>query len=387
MRICLYTNTALPSIGGQELVVDALARQFVTMGHDVRVLCPLPPRGLTTTDQQLTYRVVRHARFVSTRWLVGWYTTALQRLFNRWPYEVLHCHNVYPSGYLAALHKKRGGPPVVLTSHGGDVRSDNPRFRKPGLRDRHGFAVRHADRIISISKFTEEGFLSLGATHEQLVTIPNGVNTDLFTRPVPRPPSLPLSIQSRQFVLFLGRLVALKGVDVLLRAIHTWRANTAGGVPHVVIAGDGQERKTLEALRTQLQQESQVSFIGQVQGEVKVWLLQNAFALAIPSREREAFPLVLLEGYAAGCAVVAGDAQGLRDLIDHQRTGWVVPRNEPAALANALRHLWEHPELTEPVRASAHDVARACDWRRIAERHVVEYDHVLATARHGRRAA
>src|SRR5947208_1935301 len=127
MRICLYTNTAFPSVGGQEMVVDELARQFQQMGHSVVLLCPEPPHELQSKDQDFPYHIVRHPRFVSTRWLVSWYELALKRLFREFKYDIIHCHNVYPNGYLAVRHKHRGGPPVVITSHGGDVRTDNPR--------------------------------------------------------------------------------------------------------------------------------------------------------------------------------------------------------------------------------------------------------------------
>jgi len=386
MRICFYTNTALPCIGGQELVVDELSRRLHALGHDVVVLCPNPPRGLSPRDRELPYVVVRHPRFVSTRWFVDWYLAALTRLHRRFRYELIHCHNVYPSGYLAALHKHRGGPPVVLTSHGGDVRSDNPRFRKPGLRDRHSLAVRHADRIISISGFTELGFTRIGARREQLVAIPNGVSAEEYQRPVTRPASIPATLNSGGYLLFLGRLVPLKGVDVLLRALHQWRAVSAN-VPHVVIAGDGSDRKSLESLRIELQLETTVAFAGYVRGAEKLWLLQNAFALAIPSREREAFPLVLLEGFAAGCPVIASDAAGLKDLVIPGETGWLVPRNDPAALAGTLQELWMHPDRAEQVRQHARRVALDCDWKRVTEQHLALYDSVLAEAGRTRQAA
>ena len=73
MRICLYTESALPMVGGQELVVDALARDFTTSGHEVVVVAPWPRGGLRPSDSALPYPVVRHRRFVSTRYFLDWY--------------------------------------------------------------------------------------------------------------------------------------------------------------------------------------------------------------------------------------------------------------------------------------------------------------------------
>src|ERR1043166_373858 len=114
MRICLYTNTALPCMGGQELVVDALARQFLSRGHEAIVLCPEPPSKWRNKKNELPYRVERHRRFVSTRWFVEWYGAKLRRLTRASKIDVVHCHNVYPNGYLAVRERLNGGPPVVM---------------------------------------------------------------------------------------------------------------------------------------------------------------------------------------------------------------------------------------------------------------------------------
>ena len=107
MRICLYTSTALPKLGGQEAVVDALAREFLAAGHSPLVLAPQPCRPMRVEDDRLPYRVVRHPRFYSTRAFVRWYRWYLRRLYARWPFDILHCHDVYPTGWIASLW--RGG--------------------------------------------------------------------------------------------------------------------------------------------------------------------------------------------------------------------------------------------------------------------------------------
>ncbi len=136
MRICMYTETALPKMGGQEMVVDALARQYLQLGHDVVVLAPYPRRPVRARDETLPYPVVRHPRFVSTRHLVTWYRWFLTRLHKKHRTEILHCHNIYIPGYLAALTRQQRGIPTVITSHGGDVQAENVRLVKPLLRKR-----------------------------------------------------------------------------------------------------------------------------------------------------------------------------------------------------------------------------------------------------------
>ncbi len=367
MRICLYTETALPKTGGQELVVDALARQFTALGHDATVLVQYPRKPLRPADEQLPYRVVRHPRFVSTRHFVGWYRYWLEREHRRAPFDVVHCHSVHPCGYVAALAKPAIGAPLVITSHGGDVRADNPRFAKPGLRRRHESAVAAADALIAISRFTADGYLRLGAAPAKIVELPNGVDVARLQTPATRPASLVADVRPRNFLLFLGRLNRRKGVDVLLRALA--RIPSGERLP-LVVAGDGDERAMLQASAATLGLARSVHFVGRVAGDFKTFLLQNARAVVIPSRDWEAFPLVVLEAFAAGTPVVGTRIPGLADLVDDGRTGMGVAPESPDDLARALRHVVTQPERMLAMGSTAASRAAEFDWRTVAERHL-----------------
>lgn len=354
------------------MVVDELARQYQKLGHHVVMLSPEPPREMDAKDEEFPYRIERHPRFVSTRWFVSWYELALKRLYRDFKYDIIHCHNVYPNGYLAVKHKLRGGPSVVITSHGGDVRADNPRFKKQGLRTRHRFAVQHADALVAIGPFTEKGYLDLGASPRAIHSIGNGVHADSIMDPIKRPDTIPAHLHSKKYVLFVGRLAHRKGVDVLLRAVAKQLAAMPVNCqsPHYVICGEGIERESLEALSVELGVASFVTFMGNVRGATKQWLLQNAYTMVIPSRQWEAYPMVLLEGFAAGCPVIASDAPGLNGLVQDHETGWVVPRENPSALAQLLDTVWQNPAMTTRVAQNGLRVASQCDWARIAKKHV-----------------
>jgi len=374
MRICLYTETALPAVGGQELVVDALARQFLALGHQAMVLAPLP-RKLPCGDHTLPYPVVRHPRFLSTRHLVGWYRHWLLRLHRRWRFDVLHCQSVYPCGYIAALARSRLTVPVVITSHGGDIREGNVRLAKRGLPERHALAIQSADALVAISRFTADGFRRLCPTAQRIVDIPNGVELEPLSTPATRPDSLDPEIRPGEYILFLGRLHRRKGVDVLLDAI----ARTPGSddLVQLVIAGDGGERAALIAQAERLGVGSRVRFVGQVRGATKTYLLQNALALAIPSRDWEAFPLVVLEAYAAGCPAIGTLISGLSDVIQAGQTGLLVPPESPDALAVALTTMLTDSQLAQRLAAQARQIAQGYSYRRIAERHLRLYEECL----------
>lgn len=373
MRICTYTDTALPKLGGQELVVDALARQFTAAGHEVRVLAPRP-KGSIQIDCELPYPVIRHPRFVSTRWLVGWYRRFVMRLYRQWPFDVLHCHNVYRAGYVAALCRDKLHVPIVITSHGGDVRADNCRLRKRGLAERHRQAIEAADALIAISDFTAEGFQNLaGDAATPIVPIPNGVDLEPFAQPAPI--QLPQGVQPGNYLLFLGRLHERKGVDLLLRAA----AQLPAAASHValVIAGDGGERPALEELARQLGLGQRVHFVSRVVGNEKVGLLQNCLAAVMPSRHWEAFPLVLLEAYAAGRPVVATRLPGLRDVVRHEQTGLLVELENVEQLAAALQRIITDEAARRRWSEQALATSRDYSWQRIAASHLELFQQLI----------
>lgn len=372
MRICLYTETALPKLGGQEVVVDALARQFVTLGHEPVVLAPYPRRPLRADDAGLPYRVVRHPRFFSTHWFVSWYRWFLLRLFRRQHFDVLHCHGLYPPGYLAALCRARLNVPMVITSHGGDVAEGNRRLAR--LHDRFAQGLAAADALVAISRFTRAGFQRLCPQARRIVDIPNGVDLEALSRPASRPAHLDASIKPGGYALFVGRLKPRKGVDVLLEALAHLPAN---GEVQLVIAGDGEDRPRLEALARQLGVAGRVRFVGQRTGAEKTYLLQNALFSVVPSRVSEAFGLVVVESYAAGLPVVASRLAGLADLVEPKRTGYLVAPEAPGELAAAMQRLYSQPARRWAMGTRARQIAQGLDWRAVALRHLELYEELL----------
>lgn len=377
MRICLYTATALPKLGGQEAVVDCLARQFLQQGQEPIVLAPRPRRPLRPNDAALPYRVLRHPRFYSTRHLVSWYQRWLRQAHRRYHFDVLHCHDVYPTGYLAALSQHDMGIPIIITSHGGDVREGNLRLSKSGMRPRFIRAVRSADALISIGRFTEEGFLRLNAKADQIISIPNGVELEPLGRRVARPENLDRAIVEGQYILFLGRLALRKGVDTLLEAMSRIAPN---GHVQLVVAGSGNERDAIERLVDQLNLRSRVRLVGRVEGTAKAYLLQNARCTVMPSRGWEAFPLVVLESYAAGRPVVGTAIAGLEDLIEHEHNGLLAKPDSPVDLAAALARVLQDDAWLHRASTAARQFAEGYGWDSIARRHLELYSRLIATS-------
>lgn len=165
-------------------------------------------------------------------------------------------------------------------------------------------------------------------------------------------------------VLFLGRLVPLKGARVLIDAAEHLKGWT------VLIAGDGPQRAALE--RRALDKRVRARFFGRVGPVRRRALLAAADAFALPSRveasgRSDNLPVSLLEAMSAGKKVIASDTGAVPELVIHNETGLLIPPDDPAKLASALRKAFETPAAEHWGRKAQEAVADR-NWDAVAAR-------------------
>jgi glycosyltransferase involved in cell wall biosynthesis len=204
------------------------------------------------------------------------------------------------------------------------------------------------------------------------------VEVEQFAAAAPRPADMPPFLCSKSYLLFLGRLDPRKGIDVLLEAMSLIRDRTN---LDLVVAGRGPEGPALEAACTRLGLENRVHFVGQTTGQNKLWLLQNGLATIVPSRTWEAFGVVAVESLAAGRPVIASQLPGLADLVQHGRTGLLVPPESPENLAEAIAQVSRSPGLADEWGRAAKRFSQAFDWRNIAQQHLDLFRELIAGER------
>jgi glycosyltransferase involved in cell wall biosynthesis len=294
---------------------------------------------------------------------------------------VIHCHGTYPAGYVGACCKAVRHLPLVITSHGDDLAPQGLYERKPGVRGRYCLALQRADAAVAISNYTAQRLREMCPDLRQIVRIPNGVDVVSFTVPAMRPACLPVSIRPKSYLLFLGRIVQQKGIDVLLEALALLRGRCD---LELLVAGRGPERPALETLTSRLGLSGQVHFVGQTAGLQKLWLLQNSLCMVVPSRTYEAFGVVAVESFAAGRPVIATQLRGLADLVRPEVTGGLVPPESPPRLAEAIERLVRDPVRADAMGNAARQFVRAFDWRDIALRHLELYEELIANGRRTR---
>jgi len=374
MKICLYTETALPELGGQALAVDALARQLIALGHQPVVVAPRKRQSAGQEHPRTPYPLVYHPRVYSTRWFVHCYGLWLARLHRVWNFDVVHCHSTYPNGYVAAVCKELKGVPLVITSHGSDVDALSLLSRKPQLLPRYVQALRSAQAVVALSSAGARLLHQIDSS-ARIIQIPNGVDARALAAPQPRPETLPPAIQPNQYMLFLGRLVERKGADLVVAALA---ATAAEHKLMLVVAGQGPQEQSLRKLAGQAGVAERVFFVGRVEGQPKLWLLQNALCTVLPSRTSEGFPLCVLESFAAGRPVLATRIPGLEELVSPGQTGWLVAPDDSSALARGISNVAADRQQALAMGCNAQRLAQRYDWRRVALRYLELFSRLLA---------
>jgi len=295
-------------------------------------------------------------------------------------YDLVHSH-YWLSGLTGKRLQQWWGIPHVIGFHTlGAVKNaigigeGEPELRVNAERE----LVKDCHRIIaSTAKGKEDLITYYDATPEAIRVVPCGVNLDLF-RPIERAMARGhLGLDGESIVLFVGRIVPLKGIDNLLKAMtylgRKWR------IKLVVIGGDENsqaELQRLERLTRSLKIRESVTFLGLVEQERLPFFYSAADLCVVPSYY-ESFGLVLLESLACGTPVVATRVGGAESVIRPGETGYVVIDNNPSRLADKIALLLSmsngNTEFVSSIRASVSQYS----WSNITEAVIEEYQSVL----------
>jgi glycosyltransferase involved in cell wall biosynthesis len=147
------------------------------------------------------------------------------------------------------------------------------------------------------------------------------------------------SPEDEGFLLFVGRLRIRKGLEVLLAALDESGAEDA----RLLVAGDGEHREALAATARRLGVGPRVEFLGRRDADEVRELLRRCRALVVPSIY-EGMPLVILEAMEEGVPVIASRVSGIPEVVSDKVTGWLVPPEDPVALAAAIREALGRPD-------------------------------------------
>ena len=313
LNILLSSHAFAPSFGGIETVSSLLAEEFSAMGHAVVVVTQTVAGPDHTEFGVPIVRAPSSGRLLElVKWCdVFWHNN-------------LSLRTVWPALFLRK--------PLVITHSGSYCRQ--PVGFDLILRLKHAL-VNHATSV-AISQYVASFFRA------RSVVIPNPYDVRVFHAYLPK-------AERRRELVFLGRLVSEKGLDILLECLGRLRQRHL--CPQLTVIGAGPELAQMQELTKRLRLESQAQFIGAKSGAELARALHEHQILVVPSRYDEPFGVVALEGIACGCAVVGSSGGGLPEAIGP--CGITFPNEDIDALAKVLELLLTQPSERERLTKDA----------------------------------
>lgn len=286
-------------------------------------------------------------------------TSAAARIAKRGNFDVVHAFWPIPHGVFAIAAKQASNAALVSTFFSSELNWTGiaKKIFAPILKR----IIESSDAVTVISSFTEQR-LRKYAPHTKTTIIPFGaaaVSRERASVPSVRTKNDPFEL------LFVGRLVRRKGVDVLLRAAKLLEGDSR---LHVRIVGGGPEKPSLEREAQRLTLGDRVTFEGVVDSARVDVLFGECDALVLPAivtetGETEGLGVVLIEAMGYGKPVIASAAGGIVDIVQDGETGLLVPPGDERALADAISRAMNEPdELARLAHAGTQFAERAFGW-------------------------
>jgi len=363
-----------------------LGEALIVRGHSVTVLAPADHgdvgepmlggvrvrrvRYAAPAQESIAYTGVMHKLARSPRGALAFWqmvralTRAVGEEVRASEANVIHANWWIPGG-LAVRRADRAGRPWILTVHGTDMALAR---KLPGAKRLMASVMRPAATVTAVSRF-------LAADVADALGIPM---TSVPVTPMPLALGLTADPDSaRAGVVFVGRLTRQKGVHLLLEAMGMLRRE--GVQPDITVVGDGPERAALKAQAMALG--LAVRFTGFVPPEAVAEHLRDKRVFVLPALD-EGLGLVVAEALTQGVPVVATRSGGIPDLLYDPDAGVLVPPNDPASLAHAIREVLRE----DRYRVGALRTGRILAERLSAETVAEKFEALYAAAR-GRRTS
>lgn len=241
--------------------------------------------------------------------------------------DILHINSSKAGGLGALAGHIMGVKKIIFTVHGWAFREKRNALWRLSVWLASFITVLLSHNVIAVSKKDR----SDSPLRSKTVVIKNGIDeAPLLPKQDARESLSQTPLPNAVWVGVVAELTANKGIDVLLQAVPDVQE------AHFFIAGNGEDKNYLVKMAQNLGISDRVTFLGQVQNVARYLTAFDIFVL--PSR-KEGLPYTLLEAGSAGLPVVATNVGGIPEIVEHEKTGLLVPPKDPRSLANALKRL------------------------------------------------
>jgi D-inositol-3-phosphate glycosyltransferase len=225
-----------------------------------------------------------------------------------------------------------------------------------------------------------------GVPAEKISVIPCGVDPFLFRQRDSAESKTHLCLPDKRYILFVGRIDPVKGIDTLLKAINLLKKklDSDHNVHLLIIGGDkdhadaerGSEMHKLKKLTATLGIGNMVTFLGSQRQDQLPYFYSAAEVCILPSRY-ESFGMVALEAMACGTPVIASKVGGLSSFIQNDVSGLLIPEGDKVSLAEKIHLLLFQPSFKKTLGSNARERALELSWPVIGKRVLTLYQSLM----------
>lgn len=371
MKIGLVCPYSIARGGAVQEIVRAQRAELAKRGHDVRIIAP-QPRDISDIDLTGVIFVGSASDFRSPMGTTTAVSSsiddeALEQMLETEKFDILHFHEPWQP-FLSRQILTRSSSVNIATFHAKIPETFMSRTIVRVVTPYTKGILKYLHELTAVSDAAVEYVSTL--TDQPITIIPNAIDLKHYKlppKPVQKAPDEPKTI------LFVGRLERRKGVKYLLQAYELLEQENDN--VRLIIAGNGPNREKLESLATELGLKN-VTFLGYVDDETKVELMQTADLLCAPAIFGESFGIVLLEAMACGAVLVAGDNSGYVSVMRDTGALSLVNPHDTVEFARRLNLLLEDEGLRAVWQKWAKEYVKQFSYAHIMD----QYEELYASA-------
>lgn len=381
----LFLSNSYPDFDSsyRAIFIKKMAHLLQKEGYEISIVTPKIYKNSKYLEDQNGIRVYRFPFFARNKLLIeyrripylrmifyyvsGFLLAVYVMLKHRC--NLIHVHWAIPTGLIGAWAGRLLKKPVVVTIHGSDFRMATE--RSSFLTKIFLYVCQRAKQIMCVSELQEKEIEKMGIMQEKILTFPMGIDKSFLEAGRNEKGKL---VSQSHIVLSNRNLLPLYNVSLLIRAIPTVLKEE----PHTefIIAGDGQERETLEQEGRSLNVSSSIDFLGRVPHEKMADLLAQT-DIYVSTSLYDGTSVSLLEAMGSGAFPVVTDIPANREWITNGQNGFLVPIDEEKYLANRIIDAIRDPRLLEKGRIENLSIVEKALWPANIEKIKEVYSKVL----------
>ena len=347
MRLLLFSERFPPDIGGVARSASRIARRMASLGHEVHVMSwtkMLQPGSVDSQQAESTAAITIHrmGMFGALDLTMQHTLNVVEWLHEQHQFDAVWGHYLYPAGFCAVTMAQWLGLPCTVSARGNDV--DRLMF-PPGDFARLLWTLGRADVVSAVSHELAQKIQMLTGQPRETVVLGNAVDADTFA---PGPPDealrTELGIGPPELVLgFSGELRHKKGLPFLLSALAQIRESRPACLLVIGSIRAREQSSLASYLAEAPEAASRIIVTGSLDSPSEVARRLRLCDVFLQPSMWDGMPNALLEAMACERLVVASDAGGITEVVEHQRSGWIIPRAHLHRTGDVVMQLLDAP--------------------------------------------